>query len=144
MLDVGAHAPDFTLRDTTGQEATLSSYAGKVVVMSFWATWCAPCKEELPLLDRLAGRLESKGVEIVAISIDEEKAAAQEFLRGRRWNLTLAHDPTGQVPNALQPPKMPTSYIVDAHGVVRHVNAGFERGDIERMEARLLELARAR
>lgn len=120
----------------------LGRLRGKVVLLDIWASWCAPCKEELPLLDEMAGRLKAKGVELVAVSVDEDKASALAFLRARpRWSLTLAHDPQGKVPDALQPPKMPTSYIVDRAGVVRQVNAGFEREDIARLEARLAALA---
>jgi thiol-disulfide isomerase/thioredoxin len=143
--NVGEPLPDIVVRSFYGRrDIPLRGHKGKVLLIDIWASWCAPCKEELPLLDRLAGRLAGKGVEIIAISIDEEKAAAEDFLRGRKWKLTLAHDPTGQVPSALAPPKMPTSYIVDGQGIVRHVNAGFEPGDIERMETRLLELAQTR
>jgi thiol-disulfide isomerase/thioredoxin len=121
----------------------LSDYRGKVVLLDIWASWCAPCKEEMPQLDALASRLRGKGVEILAVSIDEDRPAAESFLKTRRkWALTLAHDPAGAVPERLQPPKMPTSYIIDSNGIVRHVNAGFQAGDADRLEAQLLELAR--
>jgi thiol-disulfide isomerase/thioredoxin len=115
---------------------------GKVVLLDIWASWCGPCKEEMPLLDEMAERLKPKGIEFVAVSIDEDKAAAESFLRTRgKWSLTIAHDPKGKVPDAMQPPKMPTSYIVDGRGIVRYVNAGFDRSDVKKIEDRLLTLA---
>jgi thiol-disulfide isomerase/thioredoxin len=125
-----------------GRSIDLGALRGKVVLVDIWASWCAPCKEEMPMLDEMAGRLKRKGVEIIAVSIDEEKAKATDFLRSRsRWSLTLAHDPQGKIPELLQPPKMPTSYIVDGRGILRYINAGFERGDAKVMEQRLLALA---
>jgi Thioredoxin-like len=96
----------------------------------------------MPLLDDMAVRLKDKGIEFVAVSIDEEKAAAEAFLGARpRWTLTVVHDPQGKVPELLQPPKMPTSYLIDGKGVLRYVNAGFERADTKKIESRLLALA---
>jgi thiol-disulfide isomerase/thioredoxin len=141
---VGAPAPDLKLTGFYDKKPIrLSDYRGKVVLLDIWASWCAPCKEEMPQLDALASRLRGKGVEILAVSIDEDRPAAESFLKTRRkWALTLAHDPAGTVPERLQPPKMPTSYIIDSSGIVRHVNAGFQAGDADRLEAQLLELAR--
>lgn len=126
-------------------QVDLGALKGKVVLLDIWASWCAPCKEELPLLDDMARRLASEGIAIVAVSVDEDRAAAQAFLRRRpSWALTLAHDPQGKIPELLQPPKMPTSYLIDATGTLRYINAGYESGDAPLIEARLRELARAR
>lgn len=143
---VGKPVPDLVVRSLSGKgDIRLSGLRGKVVLLDIWASWCAPCKEEMPLLDDMAARLKGKGVEIVAVSIDEDRAAAEDFLRSRkRWSLTLGHDPEGRVPELLQPPKMPTSYVVDSDGILRHVNAGFERGDADRLEQQLTRLAQAR
>ena len=135
--------PDLVLNRLDGAgHIRLGALRGKVVLLDIWASWCGPCKEEMPLLDEIAGRLRRRGVEIIAVSIDEEKAKATDFLRSRpRWSLTLAHDPQGKIPELLQPPKMPTSYIVDSRGILRYINAGFERADAKVMEQRLLALA---
>jgi thiol-disulfide isomerase/thioredoxin len=140
---VGDPVPDLTLQEFFGKkDIRLASLRGKVVLLDIWASWCDPCKEEMPLLDAMAARLRGKGVEIIAVSVDEERGSAEQFLRSRRhWALTVAHDPRGAVPERLQPPKMPTSYLIDGKGILRQVNAGFERGDVDRLEAQLLELA---
>ena len=141
---VGEPAPDLTVSGFYDKKPIkLSSYRGKVVLLDLWASWCAPCRDEMPALDAMATRLRGKGIEILAVSIDEERNAAESFLKTRRkWSLTLAHDPAGTVPSRLNPPTMPTSYIIDAEGIVRHVNAGFVPGDAEKLEAQLLALAR--
>jgi len=140
---VGRAMPPITVRALEGGKAIdLAGLRGKVVLVDLWASWCAPCKEEMPMLDDIAARLKKKGVEVIAVSVDEKRASALGFLHSRpRWSLTLAHDPEGKIPELLQPAKMPTSYIVDAHGILRYVNSGFERADAAVIEQRLVALA---
>lgn len=139
---VGQPMPDVTVKSLAGDRNIRLGGGGRVVLLDIWASWCGPCKEELPLLDAMAARVIPMGVEIIAVNIDEEKANAEEFLRRRSaWVLTLAHDPEGRVPDLLQPPKLPTSYVIDSEGWIREINAGFDRSDLEKIEARLVELA---
>ncbi|MDP9152574.1 MAG: TlpA family protein disulfide reductase [Myxococcota bacterium] len=140
---IGASVPDLHLSAIHGgAPLSLSELRGKVFLLDVWASWCAPCKEELPMLDDMAVRLRSKGIEIVAVSIDDNKDDAEAFLQSRpSWSIRLAHDPEGQVPGKLQPPKMPSSYLVDRNGIIREMNAGFARSDAEKIESRLIALA---
>ena len=142
---VGQMAPDTEFATLPGSgTVSLSSLRGKVVLLDFWASWCAPCQEELPLLDDMASRLKSKDIEVVGLSIDESKADALQFLKRKSsWTLTLGHDPEQKTADRFKPPKMPTSYVIDRKGVVRHMNAGFERADLKKIEDQLLELASA-
>jgi cytochrome c biogenesis protein CcmG/thiol:disulfide interchange protein DsbE len=142
---VGQLAPDTEFAALRGTGTIrLSSLRGKVVLLDFWASWCAPCQEELPLLDDMAVRLKNKDIEIVGLSIDESQADAEQFLtRKSAWALTLGQDPEQKIANQFKPPKMPTSYAIDRKGVVRQMNAGFERADLEKIEAQLLALAAA-
>jgi thiol-disulfide isomerase/thioredoxin len=140
---VGAPMPSIVVRQIDGRrKIDLGALKGKVVLVDIWASWCGPCMEEMPLLDAMAARLKSKGVEIIAVSVDEDKASAQQFLSSRpSWSLTVAHDPKGKLPEALQPSKMPSSYVMDSEGIIRYVNEGFERKDIKVLEKRLVALA---
>ena len=140
---IGAPMPSIVVkRFEGGGKIDLGALQGKVVLVDIWASWCAPCMEEMPLLDEMAGRLKQKGVQIIAVSVDEDKESAQTFLSSRpSWSLTVAHDPKGRLPDALQPGKMPSSYVVDAEGIIRYVNEGFERGDLKVLEKRLVALA---
>ena len=97
------------------------------------------------MLDDIAGRLKGSGVEILAVSIDQERRNVRKFLESRpRWALTVAHDPQGAIADTLQPEKMPTSYFIDRDGIIRFVNSGFEPDDAPVIEKRLRELARRR
>jgi cytochrome c biogenesis protein CcmG/thiol:disulfide interchange protein DsbE len=142
---VGKPAPDAEFASLRGgKPLKLSALRGKVVLLDFWASWCVPCQEELPLLDDMAGRLSSKGIEFIGVSIDEEKGDAERFLeRKKSWALKLGHDPEQIGAKLFNPPKMPTSYVIDRDGVVRHMNAGFERDDVEKVEAQLTAAASA-
>jgi thiol-disulfide isomerase/thioredoxin len=140
---VGAPMPSIVVRELGGKrKIDLGALQGKVVLVDIWASWCGPCKEEMPLLDELATRLKKSGIEIIAVSVDEDKDSAQEFLSAREdWTLTVAHDPKGKVPEVLKPSKMPTSYVLDSEGIIRYINEGFERSDVKVIETRLKALA---
>jgi peroxiredoxin len=137
----GDRAIDFEKRTPSGDTLKLSSLRGKVVLLDFWASWCEPCKKELPILARMAPRLRARGVEIVTVNIDERPENAAAFLKSHDLRLTVVLDSTQNVVNSWEPPNMPTSFVVDRGGVVRAVNAGFDEGDESKLEKELVSLA---
>jgi thiol-disulfide isomerase/thioredoxin len=140
---VGTPAPELTVESLSGKPIALSQYRGKVVLLDVWASWCGPCKQEMPVLDDLARRLRGDGVEVLAVSVDQERANVTKFLRARpKWALTIAHDPKGAIADRLAPEKMPTSYVIDREGIVRYVNSGFVPSDAREIERRLVDVAR--
>jgi len=142
LHQVGAPAPEITVQAMSGKSIAVSSYRGKVVLLDVWASWCGPCKEELPMLDDMAARLRRRGIEVLAVSIDQERENVVKFLRARgRWSLTVAHDRAGEIADRLRPDKMPTSYIIDRAGIIRYVNSGFVPADAEVIERHLVEVA---
>ena len=139
---VGHAAPEIVVDQVKGGRLSLSSLRGKVVLLDVWASWCGPCKQELPMLDAIAGRLRRRGVEVLAVSVDQDRENVDKFLGARsHWNLTVAHDPKGAIADTFQPEKMPTSYVIDRDGIIRYVNSGFEPADAKEIEQRLAELA---
>jgi thiol-disulfide isomerase/thioredoxin len=104
--------------DGMGREVTLAAFAGKVVVMNFWATWCYPCLKEMPSLDRLAARFRGRPFALVALNLDREGAVkAAPFLAEHRLsNVQLYIDPPGKVQRALGVTVLPTTVIFDATG----------------------------
>ena len=142
QVDVGRAAPDITVDRVSGGTLALSSLHGKVVLLDVWASWCGPCKQELPMLDAIAGRLHRRGVEVLAVSVDQERENVDKFLEAKgRWTLTVAHDPKGAIADTFQPDKMPTSYVIDRQGIIRYVNSGFAPEDAKEIERRLADLA---
>ena len=141
---VGQPAPEITVQRMSGKTVSLSNYRGQVVLLDVWASWCGPCKQELPMLDDIAARLHPQGVEVLAVSVDQERDNVVKFLGARgHWALTIAHDPRGEIADRLQPDKMPTSYIIDRQGIIRYVNYGFVPGDAPTIERHLADLAAA-
>ena len=120
----------------------LSEFRGKAVLLNIWASWCAPCRHELPMLDDASERLRAKGIEIVAVTVDESVQDAEEFLQARpNWSIHLAHDPSGRSLHRLEVPRMPTSFVIDRKGVIRAVYTDSDRQDFQTIEKQLLDLA---
>ena len=139
----GKPAGDITLPDIGGGAFKLSSLNGKVVVVDFFASWCEPCMRELPELEKLHRQLAAAGVAFVGVNLDKERKNAEALVK--RFNLTfkVLLDPEGKVADAFDPPKMPTTYVIDKAGVVRFVNAGFDgTADVGRLQKQISELNR--
>jgi len=133
-LDVGSRMPEIGLQTLDGSSVTAASLKGKVVLVDFWATWCGPCKAEMPVLQQLHARYQKQGLVVVGISVDREKAALAPYLKNLGVSFPVAHDPQHQVAERFEPQKMPSSFIVDRQGVVRFIHAGFHPGDAATFE----------
>ncbi len=138
----GDRAADFEKKSIAGETVKLSALRGKVVLVDFWASWCEPCKRELPLLGKMAAKLKPRGVEIVTINIDDKQANALDFIKTHGLGkLTVVADTDKTLVGKYEPPKMPSSFVVDKSGIVRAVNAGFDDGDEAKIESQLVKLA---
>lgn len=117
----GSKAPDFTLPDLEGNMVSLSDYRGRVVFINFWATWCKPCREEMPSMESLYKDLRARGepFEILAVSIDSEGPEVIENFR-KKFNLTfpILHDRKGKIKELYKTTGVPESFIVDQNGFV--------------------------
>jgi peroxiredoxin len=102
-----------------GRSLTLSQFRGKTVVLKFWATWCPPCVEEMPSLVQMQQKLGSNGVEVVAVSIDDDEQAYRQFLKDHKVTLTTIRDPQKASANLYGTSKWPETYIIDRDGIVR-------------------------
>ncbi|MFO1449966.1 MAG: TlpA disulfide reductase family protein [Opitutaceae bacterium] len=107
-------------------EGTLpADLAGKVIVLDFWASWCAPCKASFPALGTLQRELGPSGLTVLGVSVDEKKAAYEAFLKKQAPPFATVRDADHRFVKVVQAPKMPTTYLIDRKGVVRHVHEGF-------------------
>jgi len=120
LIREGDRAPEFSLLSLDGKAISLASYRGKVVMVHFWATWCPPCVEELPTLERLNRAYAGKDLEILAISVDEGGAGAVgQFMQKNRFALPVMLNPDQSVARQYGTIKFPETYLVDREGIVR-------------------------
>jgi peroxiredoxin len=117
-IEAGVAAPTFTLPRLDGAEVALASLRGKVVLVNFWASWCAPCEQEMPAMQRLYGRLAGKGFELLAVSVDEDRDAVVRFRDRLRLSFPILLDPDKRAARAYQSLRYPESFLVDRDGTL--------------------------
>jgi cytochrome c biogenesis protein CcmG, thiol:disulfide interchange protein DsbE len=120
---IGSAAPDFTVQDAQNK-ITLSQYRGQVVVLNFWATWCAPCVEEVPSLVEMQRRMKDKGVTVLAVSVDVDENAYHQFVKDHNVSLLTVRDPSGNSNHLYGTFKFPETYVIDRNGVMRRKFVG--------------------
>ena len=141
---VGHLAPDFVLNTLDGREMRLSDYRGHVVFLNFWATWCGPCKVEMPTMERLYREYRRQGFAILAVSTDPEAAVVTRPYRDALGlTFTIAHDPDAVVMRLYGVHTLPVTFLVDRTGVITHELFGSrDWGDTEARDGiqRLLQI----
>jgi thiol-disulfide isomerase/thioredoxin len=137
---VGQPAPDFALRSMKGPPMRLSEHLGEVVIINFWATWCGPCRQEMPLLDELYGKYQRAGLVLLSVNIDEAAEPAIEMAQTLRVSYPVLFDTRKEVSRAYDVSAMPVTVLVDRAGVVRYVSEGYKPGYEKRYTEKLREL----
>lgn len=143
-IGAGTLAPEIGLKDLSGRGVSIASLKGKVVLVDFWASWCAPCREELPVLETLYKKYRARGFEVVGVNLDQSPDNVQRFLSGMPLSFRVVHDRGRAVADRYAPAKMPSSFLIDRKGVVRHVHAGFRASDRSALDQQIASLLGAR
>jgi thiol-disulfide isomerase/thioredoxin len=117
--------PDVTLQAADGAAVRLSTFNGKVLLVDFWASWCVPCKTSFPALDAIYREYAPKGLEVVAVNLDEQRKNADAFLAAHPHRMTVLFDPKGIAPEAFAVKGMPSSYLIDRSGAIRFTHMGY-------------------
>ncbi len=142
-LRAGQAAPEIGLVDQAGRRVDLASLRGKVVLVDFWASWCAPCREELPVLERLYRAHAAEGLVIVGVNVDQSASNMTRFLERNPVTFPVVHDDDHAVAERYEPTTMPSSYLIDRQGVVREVHRGFRAADAAELESEIRALLAA-
>lgn len=136
-VEVGTAAPDVVARDLQGRPVSLHSLRGQVVLLNIWATWCPPCREEMPSMERLHRELGPEGLKIVAVSIDAEQGKRDAggraggdiaaFAQEMGLTFDIWHDPSGKIQQSYRTTGVPESFVIDRSGtIIKKVIGGTE------------------
>ena len=127
-LETGSVAADFTLKSNTGKNIRLSEQRGQVVMVNFWASWCGPCRKEMPLLNDLYNEYHKLGFNLLGVNIDEDPKLAEKVLADIPVNFPILLDSKNSVSELYGIDAMPTTVLIDRNGKVRHLHRGFKSG----------------
>lgn len=125
---INGKAPDFTLKSRSGENIKLSELRGKVVFINFWASWCGPCRQEMPVLDQLYQRYRDLDFTVLGVNVEENPDAARSLLKDVPVTFPILFDSSNSVTKLYQVKGMPSSILVDRDGNMRHVYMGYQRG----------------
>jgi peroxiredoxin len=140
--DAGGPAPAFTLTALSGEPAALSGYRGQVVMVNFWATWCGPCQQEMPLLDQMYKKFKPAGFTLLGVNVDKDAPPVRELLARKPVSFPVLLDPANSVSRAYHVDEMPSSVIIDRKGEIRYVHRGYKPGDENEYQDRIRQLIR--
>jgi len=132
------------LRTLEGRTVSIAALEGEVVVVNFWASWCAPCRRELPRLDAMHAAMAKQGGRVLAVSIDHEARAAERFARKHKLSLPVCHDGPDGLARALDLPHVPFTIVLDRSGAIAYTTSRSDDAGLEQLDQvtrRLLAVA---
>lgn len=127
-LEIGKPAPDFTLKSLSGANLNLTEQRGKIIVLNFWASWCGPCRTEMPVLQKFYDKYQDLGVSVWGINVEQENQAGRDFLADLNLSFPILFDASNTLSATYQVEAMPTTIIVDRDGLVRYAYKGYKPG----------------
>jgi len=122
-------APDFTLKSASGENIKLSELRGQVVMINFWASWCGPCRQEMPLLDDLHARYSPMGFTMLGVNVEKDSRKAKALLKDLPVDFPILFDQKNQVSKDYDVVAMPSTVLVDRDGNIRYIHKGYKAGD---------------
>ncbi len=141
IASVGSSAPDFILKDLDGKKVKLSDHRGEIVLLNFWATWCPPCRAEMPSMEKMKEKMKGKDFIILAVSIDTSSPdRLSDFIEKNGYTFDILHDPEQTVARNYLVMGIPTTYIIDKKGVIVEKSVGAEMWDTEERIEQMHEL----
>jgi len=128
-LRQGAAAPAFELPSNAGKSVNLGDYKGQVVLLNFWASWCGPCRKEMPILEQLHKQYRSRGFTMVGVNVEPDSSDALGFLKATPVSFPILFDKESKVSKLYAVQGMPNTVILDRKGNVRYVHRGYKPGE---------------
>ena len=128
--------------NTDSHPIALQDLKGQVVYVDFWASWCGPCRKSFPWLNQMQQKHGAQGFNVIAINVDNDRELARKFLKENKADFTIGYDTEGQLASAFQVKGMPSSFLIDRNGVIRHSHVGFREKESSLMEEQIQSLIR--
>jgi peroxiredoxin len=122
-------APPFTLTSRAGSTVSLSQYKGQVVMLNFWASWCGPCRQEMPLLENIYKKYNKMGFTMIGVNVEPDSKAADAWLKQTPVSFPVIYDKDSAVSKAYDVSGMPSTVIIDRKGNIRVLHRGYKPGD---------------
>jgi len=126
--ELSGAAPDFTLKSNQGKNIRLQDLRGEVVMLNFWASWCGPCRQEMPLMEDIYKKYKKLGFTILAVNVDENSADADDFLQSVPVSFPVLYDNDSKVSELFEVDAMPTTVMIDKDGNKRFLHRGYKEG----------------
>lgn len=136
----GGPAPNFTLPTRSGQSVSLKDLKGNVVMVNFWATWCGPCRQEMPKLEALYERYHDLGFTLLGVNVEEDPSGVPKFLKQTPVSFKILLDTHNKVSQAYKVVAMPTTVLIDRKGNVRYVHHGYQPGYVNDYQTEVRKL----
>jgi peroxiredoxin len=137
---VADEAPDFTLPTNAGENLRLSEQRGNVVMLNFWASWCGPCRQEMPLLDAMSQRYSAAGFVLLGVDVEEDNTDAKKIVKDLKITYPILFDTENKVSKLYSVETMPTTVMIDKKGKIRYINHGYKQGDETKYRDQIREL----
>jgi peroxiredoxin len=137
-------AADFSLPSRGGPSVALSALRGQVVLINFWATWCGPCRKEMPLLEQIQKKYAPLGFTMLGINVEEDTTHMEAFLGDVPVSFPVLLDPANRVSKLYEVAAMPSTVIIDRKGNIRYIHQGYQAGDESRYQDVIRQLIRER
>ena len=122
-------APNFTLKSNSGKNLKLSESRGEVILLNFWASWCGPCRQEMPLLDSLHNKYKDLGFKVMGVNVEENSKEAIKILNEIKVSFPVVFDTTNKVSELYNVSAMPSTVLIDRDGKMRYLHKGYKPGD---------------
>ena len=140
--DATGPAAEFNLQSRVGEAVSLSSLKGQVVLINFWATWCGPCRKEMPLLEQIQKKYAPLGFTMLGVNVEEDTRLMETFLKDVPVTFPILLDPANGVSKLYNVSAMPSTVIVDRKGNVRFIHQGYQTGDESKYQDMIRQLIR--
>ena len=140
--ELSGPAPDFSLKAKSGETVALSDLKGEVVMINFWATWCGPCRKEMPHLEALHQRYKDLGFTLLGVDVEDDERGALKYLEETPVSFEILFDPGNRVSEMYDVVAMPSTVMVDREGNMRYIHHGYQSGYENEYQSQIRELLR--